>query len=443
MEHVVPASTRRPFVALMAANAVAQIGHMMTAVAVPWLVLERTGSAAQVGLTGAAIAIGAVVPALLGGPLVDRLGLRRASVSADIVCALTVASIPVLQLQGVLQFWHLVVLVFVLSSSNAQGDTGRFALIPGLANHASITLERSNATDRAIARAGQLIGPLLAGLLIPTIGAANVLFVDAVAFGFSAVLVGFGIPSSAVATPAPAQATRRNYRADLAEGLRYLTGNRLILSVILLCLVGNFFDLPLVTVVLPVYANEIFGSPQSLGLMLASLAAGTLGGTILFGAFGRRLPRRQLLLWGWLVVILITYGALTVQAPLPVILVAGLVGGLAAGPINPILETVLQEHTPPHMMGRVFGAFLAFAQAGIPFGAALAGLAIEGVGLIPTIAVGGVVYVGFLALMFLNPALRRMEARAAPAAEHGSAEPAHAQASSQARRSATMKAGML
>ncbi len=95
----------------MAANAVRQVGNMMTAVAVPWLVLETTGSAAQVGLIGAAIAIGWVAPAILGGPLVDRLGRRRTSVAGDLVSSVTVASIPVLQLLGVLQFWQLIVLV--------------------------------------------------------------------------------------------------------------------------------------------------------------------------------------------------------------------------------------------------------------------------------------------------------------------------------------------
>ena len=57
---------RGPFIALMAANGVSQVGNMMTAVAVPWLVLETTSSAAKVGLTGVAIAIGWVAPAVLG-----------------------------------------------------------------------------------------------------------------------------------------------------------------------------------------------------------------------------------------------------------------------------------------------------------------------------------------------------------------------------------------
>ena len=176
--------------------------------------------------------------------------------------------------------------------------------------------------------------------------------------------------------------------------------------------------------------------------MMGSLAGGTLLGTILFGAFGQRLPRRRLFLWGWLLVIVIAYGALVARLPLAFILLAGLVGGLAAGPINPILETVVQENTPPHLMGRVFAALLAFAQAGIPFGAAIAGVAIERAGLIPTIAVGGAVYIAVIGLMFLNPALKRMDARPAVAEEPITPEPTQAQSSPQARQSATMKAGL-
>jgi MFS family permease len=245
-----------------------------------------------------------------------------------------------------------------------------------------------------------------------------------------------------VGSPESEAPTRRNYRAELSEGVRFVIGNRLILWMMLLCLVGNFFDLPLLTVVLTVYAKEIFGSSESLGLMLGSFAAGSLAGTILFGAIGRSLPRRRLFLWGWLLAVLISYGALAARLPLAGIVLAGVVGGLLAGPINPILAIVVQENTPPQLLGRVFGAVIAIAQAGIPFGAALVGFAIERAGLIPTIAAAGAVYLVVIALMFFNPALRRMDAQAAPGEELIEAGPSHAQASPQARRSATMKAGL-
>lgn len=433
---------RRPFADLMAASAVSQVGNMMTAVAVPWLVFAETGSATLVGLTGAAIAIGAVAPAVLGGPLVDRFGAKRMSVAGDLLNGATVAAIPLLQYLGVLEFWQLITLVFLLTSFTAQAETGRLALIPGLAGRAEMSLERANATDRGIARAGQLVGPLLAGVLIPVAGAFGVLLVDATTSLVSAVVVGLRVPSTAAVPASTDKLAAKNYRAELSEGLRFVTSNRLLLTILLLCLVGNFFDLPLLTVVLPVYANEIFGSPQSLGLMLASFSAGGLAGIILFGAVGRGLPRRRIFLWGWLFAVLITYGALAAQVPLLVVVLAALVGGLAAGPINPLILTVVQENTPPQMMGRVLGAATAFAQAGIPFGAVLAGFAIERAGLIPIIALGGAVYLLVVALMFFNPALRRMDAPAAEAPIPAAAEEAQAPAPPQARRSATMKAGL-
>ncbi len=434
---------RRPFTALMAANAISQVGNMMTAVAVPWLVLQTTGSAVQVGLTGAAVALGWVVPAILGGPLVDRLGLRRMSVAGDLLCGATVAIIPLLQLLGVLQFWQLLVLVFLLSAFNAQGQTARFALIPGLATHASMALERANSTDRAIARGGQLAGPVLAGVLIAVIGPSGVLFVDAGTFVASAMLVAFAVPALAAAVAkAGERGASAGYGADLSEGLRFVLGNRLILSMILLALIGNFFDVPLMSVVLPVYAKEIFGSATSLGLMLGAFAGGALAGTILFGVIGRRLPRRQLFLWGWLLAPLIGYGALAAQVPLAAIVVAGIASGILAGPINPILETVVQENTPPLLMGRAFGAFIAFAQAGIPIGAAVGGVVIAGVGLIPMIAVTGAVYVAIVGLMFFNPALRVMEVTTAAGSEQAVPEPIPVEPSPQARQCATMKAGL-
>src|SRR5687767_8181733 len=106
---------RRPVYAVLTAEGISQVGNMMTIVAGPWFVLQTTGSAAKTGLVGAALALGLLVP-VLGGPLVDRVGFRRGTVLADLVSAATVASIPALHLAGLLEFWHIVVLVFILTS---------------------------------------------------------------------------------------------------------------------------------------------------------------------------------------------------------------------------------------------------------------------------------------------------------------------------------------
>jgi MFS family permease len=432
---------RQPFLVLMAANAVSQIGNMMTAVAVPWFVLQTSGSAAQVGLVSAALAIGAVLPSILGGPLVDRMGLRRTSVLADVLSAGTVALIPLLHLVGALEFWMLPVLAFVLASVNSVGDAGRMALLPQLASLAGTVPERANSADRAVARLGQLGGPVLAGILIALIGPINVLLAHVFAFLVSAALVGLGVRGHGRAPATGVGEARRAYGAQLGEGLRFVLRNRLILTMVSLVAIGNFLDVPLIQVVLPVYANEVFGSPTALGLLMGSLAGGALLGTIAYGVLGRRLPRRATLLASWLLVSLLVYGGLAIQPPLPVLIAVGVVGGIIAGPINPILLTVIQRETPPEMLGRVFGALNAFAQAGIPFGAAIIGLLIDGAGLIETIAGMGALYVLTMAVMFAIPALRRMD-DAAPAPAVPEEPAAEAEPALQARLCPTMKGGL-
>jgi hypothetical protein len=71
--------------------------------------------------------------------------------------SITVVLIPILHIAGVLQFWMLLILAFVLASLVAQADTGRLALLPNLARRALTSPERSNALDRAAARSGQLV----------------------------------------------------------------------------------------------------------------------------------------------------------------------------------------------------------------------------------------------------------------------------------------------
>jgi len=172
------ANNRTPLYSLLGGNAISQVGNSITILAGPWFVLQTTGSATKTGIVAAALAIGAVIPAVLGGPIVDRLGFRRASIAADLGSAALIGAVPVLHLAGLLQFWHLVILVFLLSSVNAQGDTARYALVPALAERAGIPIERANGIDRAAVRFGQVGGPLIGGLLIAWMGATNVLFVD-------------------------------------------------------------------------------------------------------------------------------------------------------------------------------------------------------------------------------------------------------------------------
>lgn len=401
---------RVPILALLSANATSVVGNAMSAVAIPWFVLQTTGSATRTGLTGAVGALGAVLAAFFGGPVVDRLGFKRTSIAADLVSAAAVALVPLLFAAGYLTFWQLLVLVFLGAVLDAPGISARQAMIPKLARSAGMPAERANSADSAVPRLAQFLGPPLAGVLIASLGAISVLWLNAATFVVSAALVAAAVPSvRSFATTGDAEGGR-GYLAELSEGLGFVWDSPLLLSLVFLATVGNFLDAPLQAVILPVYAEEAFGSAIGLGAILGGFGAGALAGTLLFGAFGHRLPRRTTFLLCWVLVGPAAYLTLAVAPPLAVLVGAFAVLGVLAGPIDPISLTVFQERTPPEMRGRVLGVLNALSFAAIPLGMALGGVVVEGAGLTPTLVGMGLVYMAVTLGMFFNPALRKMDA---------------------------------
>src|SRR5437868_3420409 len=122
----------------------------MAFIAIPWFVLQTTGSASKTGLTAAVTALPAVISAFFGGVIVDRIGYRRTSVLADLASGTAVALIPLLSATTGLAFWQLLVLVFIGNLLDAPGATSRLALSPDLAELAGVSLDRVAALNDAV-----------------------------------------------------------------------------------------------------------------------------------------------------------------------------------------------------------------------------------------------------------------------------------------------------
>ena len=175
-------------------------------------------------------------------------------------------------------------------------------------------------------------------------------------------------------------------------------------------------------VAMPVYAQRVYGSAVSLGLMMAIVGAGSVIGALAFSAIGDRVSRRRVFVWGFAGVTL-WYPVAALFPPLGVLLAALAVAGISSGPLNPVIDTVFFERVPDGMRGRVLGVVQASAWLAMPLGVLVAGPAIEAFGLRPTLLVTGSLYAGVvIAAMFL-PALRGMEpnlaARVQPPATAG------------------------
>jgi MFS family permease len=395
----------RPVFALLTANTVSLVGNVLAAMAIPWFVLETTGSAARTGLVGFFTLLPTVIGAFFGGALVDRLGQKRVSVAADVLSGLSVALIPLLHQTVGLAFWHLLVLVFVGALLDAPGGTARTVLFPEMVERAGMRQERANSAYQGVQRLSQFLGPAAGGVLIASHGATSVLWFNAASFAISALLVAMTIPT----LPAKHD-TNGRYVDDLREALGFIRAHRMICILVVTISITNLLDSAMAAVVMPVYVKETYGGAEALGFVFAAFGGGAVAGTILFGAIGHRLPRRATY-----VVCFIGCGlslwAMAFAPPLAALVAVKAVAGILCGPLNPILMTLFQERVPLELRGRVLGACTASVLVGAPLGVLTVGYLIETVGLQPIVIAIAAAYLVTTVSMALSPALREMDRR--------------------------------
>lgn len=365
-------SARTAAVALLAGQGLSGLGDMLAGIALPWFVLQETGSPALTALTGFASLVPLVVGGVVGGAVVDRFGFRPVSIGADLASGLTVAIIPILGLAGALEIWHVIVLAFLGSMLDIPGSTARQSVLPALAEMGSIRLERLNAAAETIRRLTHLAGPPLAGLLIVLVGPTAVLWLDVVSFAISALLVIGLVPP----IRAEVEDDVQHWLTRVREGFTFLAHDPLLRSLILIIGAVNVLMNPIFLVVLPVYADATTGRAVDLGLLIGAFGVGSVIAAVSYGAFAARLPRPILLRAG-LIVTAVPVWVLSTVPPVPVAMAAMLVVGLAVGAIGPLILTVLGERTPIALRGRVFGTYATLVNGAIPFGVLVTGLLLE------------------------------------------------------------------
>jgi MFS family permease len=399
--------SRRPLLGLLAANAVSTAGTAMTLLAIPWFVLQTTGSAAQTGIVGACETVPLVLASALGGPLIDRVGARRVAVGSDVLSGLGIALVPILHATGSLRFWQLCILVALVGLTRAPGDTARAVLVPGLVRLAAIPMERATSAYDGVSRGARMVGGPVAGALIAAIGPADVLIVDALTFGISALLVVANVPASV--RPAVAAAPEP-YLTQLREGLRALRNDRLIFGLTSMVLVTNLLDAAIGGVLIPVYARDVLGSSIGLGLLFGCFGAGALAGTFAYAWVGPRLPRWPVFTAAFLLIGAPRCALFAIEPSYVVLLAGAVVFGMAAGCLNPILSAVDYERVPEHLQSRIFGVSMAGCLAGLPVGVLAAGLLVEHVGLHATLIGTGLVYLATTLAPLSGPVWREMDA---------------------------------
>lgn len=396
-------------------NGVSLIGNSLLLVAIPWFVIETTGSAGRTGLVGMATALPVFASGVLGGPLIDRLGGRRMSVISDIISGVSLALIPLLYATVGLAFWQLLLLVFIGAALDIPGLTARRTLLPELAEGAAIRPEAMNSAFETMQGMSLIIGSAVAALLIGLIGTVNLLWITGGAFALSALLIGLFSPSGKHDVDPESAPASSGFLGEIMLGLRFLQTDVLLLSLAIGLTFMNFLQQPFWAVVLPVQIEEQFEDASRFGWMLMVFGIGDLIGGALYGMFGHlvREHRRLLYLCG-IASFTVLLWILAAEIPYGVMVATSFLVGLIGGPINPLLVTVRFERIPKELRGRVFGSFSALTGAVVPLGMIVVGWLLDVLGVRAGMITLAVVATAFTLILFLTPPYRQMDVRGEP-----------------------------
>jgi len=395
-------SSWRPLALLESAVLFSGIGNGIAAVAIPWLVLERTGQATAAGLVGAATAVPLLLSALFSGSLVDTFGRRRTSIVSDVFSALSVAAIPLVDRWFGLDMPLILALVVLGAVFDPAGGTAREAMVPDVGAAAGWPLPRTNAIHEATWGVSYLIGPAVGGLLIATVGAANTLWATAAGFVFASITVRF-VHAEGVGVPEP-EDRPASVLAGSREGLRLVWADPLLRATTALSMLMVAVYLPIEGVVLP-YIFQQQGRPAALGLVLTALSAGGVVGALGYAAIGPRL-RRYPVFAGATVLASVSILAMALAPSYALLVTAAAFAGIFWGPVDPLINIAMQTRTDPVRRGRVLGVLMASYYAAGPLGYLAAGVVVERLGPQTAFTMLGATILGVSIIFALLPVLR-------------------------------------
>lgn len=389
---------RAPVVLLETANITSGIGNGVVMVVLPWLVLELTGSPAAAGLLAALSTIPALIVIPLVGAAIDRYGRKPISVLSDIASALSVIAFPIVGWLVGLDLAWILILAVIGAGLDPAGYTARKSLIIDAAQASGMRLQSLNGLHEALFAAGWTVGPLLGAGLIATVGAVQGLWVPGVLFVIAALCILSMRVSDAGQAARDEDETSATGFAELTRGFVALWSDKAlrVLTIAIMVLAGVY--LPTESVILPVHF-EALDQPEGMGIVIGALAGGGVLGAFAYGPLSRRLTNHQIIT----VALLGTALGVIPMAFLPdlwVLAVFGFILGLSWGPMQPLLNTLVQLRIPANEQGRVFSVQLTAFYVFPPLAMLATGAASEewGVGAVYPVIAGLLLITGIVTL---------------------------------------------
>jgi len=361
----------RDFWLYFSGQLISQVGSSFTLFALPLLVFKLTHSATNLALTTASNLLPYLLFGLVLGAMVDRVNRKRMMLLTDVARGCVILVLPLLALSGSLQVWVIYAVAFVQSTLGILFDCGEFAAIPSLVGRDDLVA--ANGRIMATNSAGQVVGPILAGVLVTLMSPANLLFFDAASFLVSAASLALIRRSFNAPDSRPPSEGVAGLLKDVRAGLQYVLSHPVLRSISLMMALINFVGATEFSQ-LVLFAKRVLNATDSqVALLYAAGAAGVVIVSMAAAPIRRRLSFAVTAL-GALVISGVTVTAMALIGSYPAALVLWAASAGFGLLLNINTGSLRQAIVPSHLYGRVISVAGVLAWSAIPLGA-LAGAA--------------------------------------------------------------------
>jgi MFS family permease len=406
-------TSRGPVRRLAVARLISLTGSAAAYMALNFTIFERTGSATWVAATLFLTfgTIGFASP--FAGALGDRFDRRKVMIASDLAGAGCFLAMGLVHAP-----WLLLVWAFLSALAEAPFFSASSAAIPNLVGEED--LGWANGMVALGRNAGIVVGPVIGGLLVSSIGSGAVFLINAASFVFSAGLVASmrGTFNQDRGTGSSVEHEHHGLRA----GFRFLRHDRL-LRIITLSTLAIVLGLGM-TMVADVPLVELFGTGSfGYGALIACWGGGSIVGSLL-GKYLKARTEPLALVLGIAVISAMSI-ATGVSPVWALVLGAIFIMGVGDGVALVAEQGIMQRRTPDAVRSRVSGAYDSIVHVGMALSYVVAGPAVSWWGARGVYIVGGIA--AFLGVAIAMPILRERAAgdrlKAEPPATEG-AEPA-------------------
>jgi MFS family permease len=395
------------YLKLWTAATVSQMGSQVSLIAIPFIAAVVLGAAPfQVALLGTFEMLPFIFFALPAGAWLDRVRRRPVLIAGDLGRAAALATIPAAYALGVLTIWQLYAVGFTTGFLTVLFDVADQSYLPALLDPEDLV--EGNAKLQFSASASQILGPGFGGALIGVVAAPFAVLVDAASFVASGGLISLIRGHE----PKPerkldAEGNRTSLRADIAEGLRYVAGNRYLRMIAGSTGTSNL-GTSVAFSIFPIFVYvELKLSPALVGATLSLGGLGVLVGAMLAAPLARRFGVGPVIVGSMLltgpaalmIVFLPTYDL----AAGAILVASNFLMGFTAVVYNVNQVSFRQAITPLEIQGRMNATMRFIVWGTMPLGSVLGGTLASFLPLRTTVLIGALIATSAFLWVLLSP----------------------------------------